>query len=600
VEVVRLDVSVLGRNRQPIRGLTAADFTVFENGQPQPIVAFSPVDIPDVVAPPAAWMRDVGSDVATNTLDTRRVVVILMDDGMTESDPGTAKTAKTIARSVIDRLGPNDLGAVVFTFAGRSQNFTTDHSRLIAAAETFIPKFNAAPSPMSAAAGAKGAFNPGAAGIPLGCRYRGTRNCLTEALKNAAAALQNSAPGRKTLVLVSSGIPYDFSMENLELADDLDDLRVTFEHLQRANVNVYPFDPTGLTAAGIIAARLDSLRIFAESTGGRSVLGTNAPWDHVSQVFAENSSYYLVGFQPLSSVKDGRFRRITVKVNRPDADVRARSGYYAERAERRSGKPPENVTGLETALRSGLPTGDLPLEISVAPFAVPSDKKAVVTIAIGIQRPGSTTASVEALEVLSTAFDKDFKERAATRQTMRVTLPPSGMARRLEMRSRLMLPPGRYEIRVAAEGPSGAGGVYTDVDVPDFSKTELILSGLVFGRLRSEISGGSEMLADVLPIVPTVRRNFLATEPMKAFLRVYQPGKTPSPIDVSARIVNGRSAMVVEDTRSIEADAFKANRSADYQLDLPLARLTAGEYLLTVEASRDKQRTSRSVRFQVN
>jgi VWFA-related protein len=152
IEVVRLDVSVLGKDRQPIRGLTAADFTVLENGKPQPIVAFSSVDIPTVPLPSAPWMRDVGSDVATNTLDTRRVVVIVMDDGMTESDPGTAKTAKVIARNVIDRLGPNDLAAVVFTFQGRSQNFTTDHSRLIAAADSFIPKFGATPHPMSAAA----------------------------------------------------------------------------------------------------------------------------------------------------------------------------------------------------------------------------------------------------------------------------------------------------------------------------------------------------------------------------------------------------------------------------------------------------------------
>ena len=94
VDVVRLDVSVLDKNRRPIRGLTTADFTVLEDGKPQPIVAFSAVDIPGAVDPPALWMRDVGSDVATNELDTRRVVVIVMDDGMTDSSPTTAKTAK--------------------------------------------------------------------------------------------------------------------------------------------------------------------------------------------------------------------------------------------------------------------------------------------------------------------------------------------------------------------------------------------------------------------------------------------------------------------------------------------------------------------------
>jgi hypothetical protein len=45
VDVVRLDVSVLDRDRMPIRGLTAADFTVLEDGKPQPIVGFDAVDL---------------------------------------------------------------------------------------------------------------------------------------------------------------------------------------------------------------------------------------------------------------------------------------------------------------------------------------------------------------------------------------------------------------------------------------------------------------------------------------------------------------------------------------------------------------------------
>ena len=38
IDIVELDVSVLGKDRMPIRGLTAADFTVLEDGKPQPVV----------------------------------------------------------------------------------------------------------------------------------------------------------------------------------------------------------------------------------------------------------------------------------------------------------------------------------------------------------------------------------------------------------------------------------------------------------------------------------------------------------------------------------------------------------------------------------
>src|SRR5690242_15894836 len=80
VDVVRLDVTVLDKDRRPVRNLTAADFTIVEEGEPRPIVAFSAIDVPDAPQHPSAWMRDVGSDVATNRLDARRIVAIVLDD----------------------------------------------------------------------------------------------------------------------------------------------------------------------------------------------------------------------------------------------------------------------------------------------------------------------------------------------------------------------------------------------------------------------------------------------------------------------------------------------------------------------------------------
>src|SRR5688572_22862510 len=66
VELVHLDVSVLDRNRRPVRGLTPADSTIVENGAPQQVAVFNAVDIPDAPPLPTAWMRDVAPDVRTN------------------------------------------------------------------------------------------------------------------------------------------------------------------------------------------------------------------------------------------------------------------------------------------------------------------------------------------------------------------------------------------------------------------------------------------------------------------------------------------------------------------------------------------------------
>jgi VWFA-related protein len=599
VELVRLDVSVLDQDRRPIRGLTAQDFTILEDGKPQPIAAFSAIDIPDAAAPAAGWMHDVGSDVVTNQLDVRRVVVILMDDGNTSVDDGAPKTARQIARAVIDRLGPNDLAAVVFTFQGKSQNFTTDRRQLIAAVESFVPKGTAAPGKWSVTPNPLGA--QALAGPLLGCQIPGFPNCLTRTLTSVASALEDTPAGRKTIALISSGVPYNFSMENLNLANDVDDLQQTFHNLQRANVNVYPFDPRGLTADGIISERIDSLRIFADHTGGRATVATNTPWEQVPQMFAENSSYYLLGIRPSDNGKPDAFRRIAVKVARPDAEVRARAGYYPaiRKARSRTSKSAPPLTGLDQAFGAALPSGTLPLEVSVVPLAAGDGRQGVVLVTTSVRRPVTETISTERLAVRTAAVDiSSAKELASHRQTGELTLRPHAIGeRRFELQSRLTVRPGRYEIRVGAEVSGSAGGVFTPVEVPDFSKARLSLSGLVLGLRRSVQDDG---LAGLLPVVPTAAREFTASAPVTAFLRVYQGGRSaPVPVEIRLRTVDTSMRTVAEESAHLEPARFQSGRSADCQFELPLSRLAQGEYLLTVEASAAKTSVRREVRFRV-
>src|SRR3954465_15599253 len=68
VDVVQVDVSVLDKERRPVRGLSASDFNVLEDGKPRPVVAFIAVDLGERETAPtgASWMRDVSRDVTTN------------------------------------------------------------------------------------------------------------------------------------------------------------------------------------------------------------------------------------------------------------------------------------------------------------------------------------------------------------------------------------------------------------------------------------------------------------------------------------------------------------------------------------------------------
>ena len=66
VDLVRLDVSVFDNQRRPVQGLAANDFTILENGVPQEIVVFDPVELPNETKRLTAWEDDVVPDVDSN------------------------------------------------------------------------------------------------------------------------------------------------------------------------------------------------------------------------------------------------------------------------------------------------------------------------------------------------------------------------------------------------------------------------------------------------------------------------------------------------------------------------------------------------------
>src|SRR5262245_1871705 len=135
VDVVQFTVTVLDKDRHPVTGLTASDFDVLVDGQPRPLAAFAAVTLPDDPSATRASVPPVAPDVETNQLSPEgRLVIIVMDRSIRDED---RKTAHAIANAAIDRLGPNDLGAVIYTgMVSRkyTQGLTVDRERLHAAA----------------------------------------------------------------------------------------------------------------------------------------------------------------------------------------------------------------------------------------------------------------------------------------------------------------------------------------------------------------------------------------------------------------------------------------------------------------------------------
>ena len=122
-DLVQVDVSVLDGKRQPVRGLTAADFTLLEDGQPREIQAFTEIYLPDRVRTEAApWVREVPSDVASNqtTAQEGRLVIIVLERTIPVGAPTI--TAKRTAAAIVEQLGPGDLAAIVSTGGGATHN----------------------------------------------------------------------------------------------------------------------------------------------------------------------------------------------------------------------------------------------------------------------------------------------------------------------------------------------------------------------------------------------------------------------------------------------------------------------------------------------
>lgn len=604
VDLVQVDVSVLDRARLPVSGLSAADFSILENGKPQKIAAFNQIDLPNPETLPVAWMRDVAPDVRRNDdVDERRLVVLVMDDAMLPFDVQMITSAKQIGRDVVDRLGPADLAAVVFTRDNRrAQNFTQDRARLIAAVDSIV---SAGHDPV----------NPTFSDLPLILS-------TIDTLARAASYLGTIPKRRKAIIYVSVGVPLDLD-QLMNPASPMHDIflraRTMFREAQAANVNIYSIDPSGLDGIRFYIERRvradaandfsdrpnlyrDFLQTVSETSGGHAFINSNEFTSQVTQILRETGSFYLLGYQPANPAADGKFRRIDVKVNRPGLTVRSRRGYYAPDPPGTARVVPPTIQ----AIAGLLPVSDLPLQVVAAPFALDERREAAVAIVLGVRpSPGSfASRSSDPVDVLMNAYTYDGDARGSLPLKATVALRP-GSTRQVayEVLGRMELAPGRYELRLAADSAALGlkGSVYCEVDVPDFSKGAVSLSGVVLSApTAAPAAGGVDSLASLLPVVPTSLREFAAADRVLAFLRVYQGGDRPlASVVLKARIVDSRNAAALEKTETLGPSRFDSARAVDFALDLPTSTLAAGAYLLTIEATAGNTTARRDVRFSV-
>jgi len=605
-----LDVSVLDKDRRPVRGLTADDFTIVEEGKPQSLDTFKAIDVDDVVdVQTAPWVRQVPPDIRRNDdLKDRRVVVIVMDSSTPMLAP-EVPLAKRLGRAAVEGLAPDDLAAVVYTF-GKSygQNFTQDKTKLLAAVDRFNGGIDRGAPP-----GLEKKFNEFDA--TAASLYFATVSTL-RGIAEAMAALPER---RKALVFVSVGVPLDITkLSELVIGGGIDDVGTsaaliremteTFAAAQRANVSIYGADPGGLRGERANLNQ-DFLKTMSANTGGFVITDTNDPAPGITQIYRENGSYYILGYQPSNDRANGKFRNVEVKVNRPDVTVRARNGYYEANAKQaakeaaRMAKERTQPSAVASAIGGVLPKADLSLRMHAVPFAKEGSRDAEIAIILQGQhaRPEGSPATGDEVNVLVHAYDLDAKLQATDNVKAHLGLRKDATDDlRYGVLSRLTLKPGRYQLRLAASSSlvGKSGSVYCDLDVPDFSKSALQLSGVMLEVTPSPLAAPKGKLAALVPIVPSAQREFVSEDAVTAFARVYQGGKDPlQHVDTTTRIVDRTGAEVFSKVESLGLDRFATGRSADLKLSLPIGALPPGAYLLSIFATRGKVTARQDVRF---
>jgi VWFA-related protein len=599
---------VLDEVRRPVHGLSAADFAVRVDGAVRPVVAFKAVRLPPPLPrPPAPWIRDIAPDVATNTRAGGRAIIIMIDDTTVSSMDSTVGPsfwmlkARATARRVVDELGPDDVAAVVFTaYNHTAQGFTSDRERLL----TAIDKSALFPPPQLT----------GSTGTSYGKTYNPEQNgycycgvCSVEALAHVAESLRSLPQQRKIVIYISSGVAI-----RPDITEPCNMLRreAQFNALRKAalaNVTINPIDPQGIVVEGVVdgpSSKRSYLVTMAESTGGRAVINDNDMDLEVPNVLAESSSYYLLGVESTGVVKDGLFHEIDVTVGKPGLEVRTRTGYYDPTTkERKAAAAAAASCDLDGSIEGVLPKSDFPMDVAVAPFS--GNRQSTLAIVLGATHPVSgldrDTRRSEAVELVASLFNP---ETGKFRGSQNVTLSlnwnrTDAPARYYEVLVRLPVKNERYELRLGLKrGDARTASVYTFAEVPDFRGEALSLSGLVLSVTPPAPAAPRNGFADLMPIVPTARRRFRATDHVAGFVRVYQK-KWTSPAVVTLRITDERNAIMATRTTWLDEPPNRATSGADYRFDLPTAGLARGEYLLSIDVEAGQRAARRAARFTI-
>jgi len=582
-ELVQLDVVVTGKDGRGVPGIAPGEFEILEDGKPQTLSHFAVEARPGLrteeAAPPPAELAP--SAAAPPAERHRRLFVLAVDDLHTA--PGNiAPARKALTRFVDEQISSDDLVALATTSGttGVFQDFTRDKDalhRAVARVQSRYQPVEPGGTPYLSEYQAELIDRGDAEALrvavqeilqtedylgDVGAReqaYAQARRMVFEIMARSGRALEAilglvqglaSLPGRKVVVLVSDGFLVGLgAAENRAF-----DVRRIVDAATRSGVVLYALDTRGLVAdvpgggasfqgPGVLTApgaRADlqtrgneaqrqSLNALAEDTGGFLVRDTNDLTQGLGRIVRDNEVYYLIAYEPTNAARDGKFRRIEVRLRgRSGLRVRTRSGYFApdDRKAAASAADPDAAREREIgqALASLFPLQGVPMRMSADFIDLPpAGSQAVIRTQLDVSGVPFTPKNdryAADLEIAGAVYDEkgglvgevsgERAQLSLTEETYR-----RAMAEGLTVQKTLALHPGRYQVRMAAREATRSllGSASGWVEIPDLASRPLTLSSIF---LLADAGPGASDLTDV-----QVERRFHPGQGLHYVVHVY-------------------------------------------------------------------------------
>ena len=365
VDLVAVEVTVVGRDGQPMPNLNAAHFDIRIDGRKRKVASVNLLDFSQSAPRP---LGDKMLMVPTNfgplpvASPLERTFVLAVDE-LSFRTVG-ARNAIEAAQKFIDRLRPDDLvGVFPYPTIPKTLDLTHRHVAvrqalmgLTARAERPYSQFRLSPSEVvDITASDRDVFDEvferECDPTDLACRdrifgeasqiagyYEADTARRVMALRLLLEALAR-LPSRKTLVIVSGGL---ISADRTAGRPDITTMTHTIgKEAAIANTNLYVLhvDSSFFEASGADRPRGDWVDSFRDSTlfsigleniagsaGGSYFRTQGGTADHVfDRVLRETAAHYLVGVEPAPEDRDGRLHSIRVKVNAQGTTVRNRT-----------------------------------------------------------------------------------------------------------------------------------------------------------------------------------------------------------------------------------------------------------------------------------